>query len=205
MRGLAADTIAGASTIVAYSRAMDWFAQDAELPSIEKRRVIGSLLARFADAPTDLRRRALLLRLADLDRDEDRRPAALRSLRAAGVSPGSCMSADEPATILEQDFSTEDYPLDLIRGGHAGITAYELTVGDDGRGADERFLLSTPADLFDDIVRAKLRATRYAPARRGGRATACTGYASRVRWVLPTIEPDDPPGMFVNDGVVTGS
>lgn len=204
-RGLAADTIASASTIVAYSRAMQWFAQDAELPSTEKRRVIDSLLARFADAPADLRRRALLLRLADLDMDEDRRPAAMRSLRAAGVSPGSCMSADEPATILEQNFSTEDYPVDLVRGGHAGHTTYELTVGADGRSADERFLLSTPADLFDDIVRAKLRATRFTPARRGGRATSCMGFASRVRWVLPTIEADEPPGMFVNDGVVTGS
>lgn len=203
-RRMVAAAIEASPTIVAYSDAMQWFARDADLPPTEKRRVIDLLLARFADAPDDERKLALLVRRAGLDSEDDR-PAALRSLKAARAAPGSCVLADLVPKLDVAQFSDEDFPKDVAVNGMSGFTAFEVDVDKAGRSGNPRILFSSPAELFDDVARIKLDGMGFTGATSRGRAVSCTGYASRIRWRLPENEPEQPIDIFAPVGEVSGT
>jgi hypothetical protein len=176
----------------AYSDMIEWFNNDAALPSKTKRAVLENMIERFAGAPDDLRRRALWLRLAGLQSADDERARALRSLQSAGAGPGTCPMMEETPKLLMESFSSDDYPADLIRYGYAGVVAFEVDVTREGRSAAPRLILSAPGDLFDPVTTSKLAGARFTPGSRAGRPVACQGYASRVLWRVPDDEEDEP-------------
>ncbi len=184
-RRLAAASVERMPLTVAYSDAIAWFAQDTELPFAEKRRVIEQLIARFADRPDDLRRRALLVRLADLDRAEGKTADAVRRMKAAGAAPNQCEAlADPPKLQIDKLVSDKDYPRDLVAVELQGTTAFELDIGPDGRRASHRVLLSSPGDLFDDVAAQVLVRADFETLTSTVKPRACTAYVSRVRWKL---------------------
>lgn len=184
-RRLAAATVERMPLTVAYSDAMTWFARDTELPFAEKRRVIELLLARFADRPDDLRRRALLVRLAELDRAEGKTADAVRRMKSAGAAPNQCEALVEPPKLqIDKLVSHKDYPADLIAVGVEGFTAFELDIAASGRRASHRVILSAPGDLFDDVATRVLVRANFETLTSSTKPRACTGYVSRVRWQL---------------------
>lgn len=189
-RRLAAGSIERMPLTVAYSNAMAWFGQDTELPFAEKRRVIEQLLARFADRPDDLRRRALLVRLADLDRSEGKTAEAVRRMKAAGAPRSQCQTLAEPPRIQVDKLVTyNDYPSDLIAAELAGSTAFEFDIDANGRHASHRVVLSSPAGLFDDVLARLLRRADSETLTSSAKPIACNGYSERIRWRLDnTVE-----------------
>lgn len=200
-RRLAAGAIERMPLTVAYSDAMTWFDQDTELPFAEKRRVIELLLARFADRPDDLRRRALLVRLAELDRLEGKPADAVRRMKAAGASPTQCEALPEPPKVqVDKLVSYKDYPRDLIAAELHGPIAFELDIGPDGRRAAHRMLLSAPGNLFDDVAADVLRRADFQTLISSAKPRACTGYQSRIRWQLEDANEVPDNVEFLPDG-----
>lgn len=200
-RRLVAGSIERTSLIVAYSAALNWFEQDSEAAPAEKRRVIERLLARFVDRPDDLRRRALLVRLAAIETADDKRPAALRALAAAGAERGICTMFDESAKLVDQPITSDDYPADLLRNSLEGFVAFEVDIASTGVTGATRLLFSSPGDLFNEITTRKLKDFRFSPAMRRGRAVACTRYSSKVTWKLPEDSDDEALDFFDADAL----
>lgn len=188
-RRLAAASVERMPLTVAYSDAMTWFAQDTELPFAEKRRVIELLIARFADRPNDLRRRALFVRLAELDRAEGKTADAVRRMKAAGAASNQCEALAEPPKLqIDKLVSEKDYPRDLLAVELQGTTAFELDIGPEGRHASHRVLLSSPGDLFDDVAARVLLRAGFETLTSSVKPKACTAYMSSVRWKLEDDE-----------------
>lgn len=162
---------------------------DSYMPEPDRRRTVETLLARFADSPADLRRRALLVRLAGLQSAAGERSRALENLRAAGALPGACALLDVTPRMGEVPIDTDDYPEDLILHEVTGNIAFEVDTDVFGRAVHPRLIMSNAGGLFDDVTTAKLKLFTFTPGTRRGRAAACIGDPSRVTWKLP--EADD--------------
>lgn len=190
LRKMFEERVARVPLILAYSNALDWLGGDTDLPTVDKRRIVERLLARFKDTPDDLRRRALLVRLSDIERGDGRLLQTRRALIAAGAGPGTCPLLDEQPKEFANAFDYGDYPDDLVKGGFSGLLAFELDLDVRGRASDIRALLSAPSGLFDEVTVRKLSSTTLAAGTSRGRPAACTAAYSQVRWLLPDEDED---------------
>lgn len=144
------------------------------------------LLRRFPAGEADLRRQALLVRLAGLERNDDNVAAAQSWLRVAGAPIDLCSLADEPPQLTKMGITDDDYPTILVEHSVEGTTTVEYDVGANGRVAASRLIVSSPAGLFDDTVTRELTDFESSPAVVGGKPTACSGVVQVVRWRLPS-------------------
>lgn len=182
----------------AYTAMLGWAAEDRDLPSAMQRQAANALLERFPAKSADKRRRALLLRLAYYEKEED--PKQARAIwREAGAPEDSCQAIDVPPKVESHSITDADYPHDPLRFSLEGTTVFEATIGADGRIVSSRLILSTPPLLFDDAIAAKFADFRLSPPRSGDRARACRGFIQPILWKLP--EPPRRPSEDLSPGV----
>ena len=177
----------------AYIEVQDWLAHAPPDSAELSMQLVRAVLSRLPSRRDEPRRRALLLRLATVQRAAGDLSGARASWRAAGLAPGSCLALDEPPVHVEGTITDEHYPPDAIANGIAGATIVDFEVSADGRTANRRLILSAPSAIFDPITDETFAAFAFLPGRSGGQARACTGMTRSVRWQLPDDEELAPP------------
>jgi hypothetical protein len=168
----------------AYTQGLAWLWADKDLPVETKTEMISALLKRFDPKSADLRRRALLVRLGDLQR-EGNPDAARANWKAAGVAGDICFTLDGHPRVEDHNITDDDYPGDALEFAIEGRTVLDATVGADGRILGARLLLSTPAPLFDAVVASKLPSFKTSPPSSGGKPRSCRGFIQDIRWKMP--------------------
>jgi hypothetical protein len=182
----------------AYEIALRFIAVESPLPPALRRSALEALSRRFADRSGDPRRLALLLTLAELQRDDE--PALRKAWRATGLPDDLCRAGAEVATMTEHHIDDDDFPRDLLRFALTGQTVFEVSVTTDGRTKDGRIILSAPSGLFDPTIAGKLTGFEMKPMQRDGRAVDCRGYTQRVLWKFPEGDSNPMPSFAEPDG-----
>jgi hypothetical protein len=154
-----------------------------------------------APLPADVREhQAWLLMLADAQRALGEKQAARTTLASGNFEKDLCAVGDSEPKILEQHFSYEDYPENLIEGEQEGSVAIEFNLTTAGAITTPRVVYSLPSGLFDDVTTKGLSSIRYTPPTRSGKPAACRGIVQVIQWrigdesdfVLPTLTPNTP-------------
>jgi hypothetical protein len=101
------------------------------------------------------------------------------------------LTLDEPPHVQEHGITAEDYPADVVKFGIEGETAFDATIGSDGRIAGSRLILSSPSLLFDPAIGARLPGFKLGLPSSAGKARTCRGYIQTVRWTLPDRDDDE--------------
>lgn len=139
------------------------------------------------DPPATLNRRerqAWLLHRAVAQRILGRKDQARITIASAGFEKDLCVAADSGPKLLEQHFSYQDYPAELIAGEQEGTVIFEFDVGTSGEVNSPRIIVSLPAGLFDQPSRKGISAVRFTTADRNGKPYACRGQAQSLIWKL---------------------
>jgi TonB-like protein len=169
----------------AYAEVRQWFEMDPDLPAGMQMRVLRAMLARFAGAPADLRRRAMLLRLGSLLRSEGREREALAAFEEAGLAADMCLRLAEPPNVVSHPIDDRSYPPDALSHALQGTSVVEFDVDSEGGIAGHRIILSAPALIFDAVVAAELPGFRLTPPKSGGRGRRCRAYVQSIHWRAP--------------------
>ncbi|HEX8654903.1 MAG TPA: energy transducer TonB [Allosphingosinicella sp.] len=185
--------LAGLPVEDAFDTLQLWLAGFRDTPNDLATSLVQAMLARLPASASDPRRRAMLMRLGQLQAEAGDRSAARASYRAAGVPADACLMMDQPASHVSGTIVNDDYPARAVRNSYAGSTTMEYDVGADGAGARMRVILSVPSGVFDPVTEVAFQRFRFAPARHGGRARACAAQTRQVRWRLPADAPGLPP------------
>ena len=170
-------------------------------PSPERSQTVEQLIVDVgAKLPSDLsgrEREAWLLLLAtakgELGRDSERRS----TLATTGLAPDLCVMADSEPKLLDQHFSYNDYPQDLIVGGQEGAVMFDFDLAVTGSVTRHRIVYSLPSGLFDEASAKGPATVRYASPSKHGKAAPCRGVFQPIVWrieeerdfVLPTLAP----------------
>ena len=133
-------------------------------------------------APTD--RQAWQLTVAQALRFRGKDREAQTTLLAAGLPKDICAAADSQPKLLEQHFSYDDYPQELIAGEQEGTVLFEFSLLPSGAVADSRVIYSLPAGLFDQPSAKGLATVRYSPPSRSGKPSSCRGVYQPIVWRL---------------------
>jgi hypothetical protein len=172
---------------------------DEDLPAPASRLV----LALNAQAPKTLgsrERQAWSLTVARAQRSLGLEREARATLAAAGIGNDLCAAADTRPSLLEQHFTYEDYPEELIAGEQEGAVLFGFDALSTGALANPRIIYSLPAGLFDQASAKGIATVRYTPAVRAGKPVSCRGLAQPVIWKLeedndfrvPSLAPQAP-------------
>ncbi|MCW2383180.1 MULTISPECIES: tetratricopeptide repeat protein [unclassified Sphingobium] len=153
------------------------------LSSTMKRELLTSTLAvlRRRVAPTDPRRRAVILRLAGRERERGDMKAAATLYDALKIAPNACLRPDTRPTFVSANIQSEDYPSDLTFSGIAGNTTVEFDLSSAGQLENPRILMADPPFAFDHVAAARVPTIRY--DMQGG--SSCRFQVQDVRWQLP--------------------
>jgi TonB family protein len=156
---------------------------DDRVPSSLSRLVVA--LNSRAPKNLDMRQRqAWLLTVARAQRLLGRKREARDTLASAGLEKDVCAASDSRPQMLEQHFSYEDYPPDLIYGEQEGAVLFDFTINSAGSVTNPRILYSLPSGLFDQASRKGVAGIQYAPAMRDGKAVSCRGTYQPLIWRL---------------------
>lgn len=109
---------------------------------------------------------------------------AQEEVTIAGLPKDICLASDSEPKLLEQHFSYNDYPQDLIAGEQEGAVMFEFGLTPAGAVADPRITYSLPSGLFDQVSRKGFTTVRYTPPTRGGKARACRAVYQPIVWRL---------------------
>lgn len=145
-------------------------------------------------------RQAWLLTLARAQQVLGKEQDARSTLAAGGFEKDWCSASDSDPKLLEQHFSYDDYPDDLIVGEQEGSVAIDFDLTTAGKIAHPRVVYSLPSGLFDQITTNGLAAIRYMPPTLSGKIAACRGVVQAIQWrigdesdfSLPTLTPEMP-------------
>lgn len=112
------------------------------------------------------------------------KPGKLRPV-AVATSPGGWIT-------------TDDYPVEALRDGTQGTTAFRLLIGEDGSIRDCVIVSSSGVPALDEAtcLRVRQRARFYPATDQKGKPTLGS-YSNKVRWVIPPDGPGPQPGMLV--------
>jgi hypothetical protein len=168
-------------------------AGDSRADEATKMRIVSALLQRAGVGPTDIRRRALLMRLGEIQTEIGEFDGAVASYRAAGVSADNCLVVHNGIRSSGGEISADAYPEWAARYGAAGTTAIEYGVDAEGRVAHQRVVYSTPGGLFDAVATEAFRASyRYVPRRPGSRPRSCIGPVVSIHWRMADEDEEVP-------------
>jgi tetratricopeptide (TPR) repeat protein len=131
--------------------------------------------------------------LRSLGRDTEARS----TLIAAGLPKEACAANDSELKRLEQHFSYDDYPPELLAGGQQGAVFFEFGLSPVGAPTDARIIYSLPSGLFDAISSKGLDTLLYAPPTRAGAPASCVGVYQSIRWQLEGSSDSSQSGMWL--------
>jgi hypothetical protein len=164
---------------------------DGEDQTIE-RPLVEALLARAGDRPHDPRRRALLMRLGEIQTEAGDFAGGIASYRAAGAADGTCLIAHNGVAFAGGEISSDSYPDWAARYGAAGRTTIEFGIDAQGRVANQRVIFSAPGGLFDGVATEAFGASaRYLPRREGARPRSCGGNMVTIHWRMADEEEEE--------------
>ena len=133
----------------------------------------GSLPAQFVN-----------LRLASLAAARDAFEEADARLAESGLAPAQCALLDLSPVVERADFSSKDYPAELLRLGYRGAVSVNYDVTTEGKPADPRVTYAFPPFLWNDSVLKMTNRLRYQPIYRQGVATGCSGVSQSFRFTV---------------------
>jgi hypothetical protein len=147
-------------------------------------------------APASTRdRQAWQFMVAEARRSLGQDVQARANLLAAGIPPDVCAANDSQPKLIEQHFSYEDYPSELIAGGQEGAVLLEFGLSPGGTPTNPRILYSLPSGLFDQVSENGLGGLQYKGPTRSGVAVSCRGITQPVRWQLQDSSVFSPPSL----------
>ena len=157
----------------------------------------------------DLRRRApvalagrdlqaFLQKVANAQRAAGFDTEARQTAAATGLPQDFCARTDNPPKLLEQPFTSKDYPTDLVPAEIKGYSLVELSVTPSGNPSGIRTVLSIPSGLFDEVTTKGASAMQFSKPAVNGKARPCRAQTQGVQWRLeeegdfdaPTLLPD---------------
>jgi TonB family protein len=146
---------------------------------------------------TGRQRQAWLITLAGVQRDLGREAEAKKTIAGAGLEKDLCAAADSPVSLLEQHFSYDDYPDELIANEQEGTVFYEFNLTPTGSVTEPRVVYSLPTGLFDNPSAKGLSTVRYTPPIKQGKASSCRAVYQPIIWrlegselMVPQLMPD---------------
>ena len=131
-------------------------------------------------------RQAWLLTVAQAQRTLRKDAEAKRTVASAKLGNDLCVMTDSEPHLLEQHFSSDDYPQDLIAGEQEGAVLYEFDLTTSGAVGNPRVVYSLPSGLFDEPSAKGLAKIRYTSPTKSGRAWQCRGIFQPIVWRLPS-------------------
>lgn len=149
------------------------------------------VLALNAQTPKSLSgrdRQAWLLTVARAQRSLGLVQDAKSTIASAGFEPDLCVASETDTSLLEQHFTYDDYPEELIAGDQEGSVFFEFGISSSGTVANPRIVYSQPAGLFDQPSAKGISSLRYLPVQRDGKPAPCRGIFQPVIWRLEDEE-----------------
>ena len=164
----------------------------------EQASMIAGLLERM---PPDLRghdRQAFLQTMAWAQRAAGNKNQAFKTIASTALAPDACVRTDNPPQMLEQNFTPEDYPTDLIPAELRGYSMVEFDLSPSGKPTKPRTVVSLPSGLFDEVTAKGIATMRYSEPSLNGKPHTCRFETQSVVWRLqgeddmqaPTLLPD---------------
>lgn len=129
-------------------------------------------------------RQAWKLTVALAERQLGNSTAARQTMLTAGLPKDACLATDSAPRLIDQKFSYEDYPEDLIAGEQEGTVLFEYGLSSTGTVVDPRIVYSLPSGLFDEASAKGLGTIRYTAPTRAGRPATCRGLYQPIRWKM---------------------
>jgi len=146
---------------------------------------------RITPALSGLERQSWLLSVAHAQRTLLKDSEAAASLVSAQLAPDLCVRMDQPPKLLDQHFSYDDYPEELIQGNQQGAVLFDFDLTPSGSVGQHRIVYSLPSGLFDQASAKGLATVRYLAPSHGARPSSCRGVYQPIVWRL---EADSKPG-----------
>lgn len=141
-------------------------------------------------------RQAFLLMVAHAKRSAGLLEEAIRDVAATGLPSDICVRSDSPPSLLEQKYTPDDYPPDLVPAELEGYSLVEFDLTKEGAPKHPRTILSFPSSLFDHVTNKGLDAMRFTPPIANGKAGACRAHTQGVTWRLEGGEEFSPPTLM---------
>ena len=175
---------------LAYIHGTMWMLSD---PTIEDEMALPFVRGLLARLPREMdpRRRALTVKLTELQLAAGDVRAARATGRSAGIAETDCRLLPEPPVTVSAQISNDDYPRLATETGMTGLSLLDFSIGSDGKVADARLVLSAPSGLFDRTVERAASTFRYGPGDGGNTLRPCSGRLQRIVWRLPSGDDDD--------------
>lgn len=129
-------------------------------------------------------RQAWELTVAEAQRSLGKDAEARATLRSAGIPKDACAADDTDPKLLEEHFSYDDYPQQLIAGGQEGAVLFDFGLSSAGAPTHPRVVYSLPSGIFDQVSAKGFASVRYTAPTRGGAAATCEGLTQSVKWQI---------------------
>lgn len=164
----------------------------------EQARLITDIRDRAPASLAGRDRQAFLLIIAYSQWSAGLDPDARTTAAQTGLAPDNCIRGDTPPKLLEQSFTSKDYPSDLIPGELQGYALVEVNLTPSGTPASPRIVLSMPSGLFDQATQKGVATMRFSAPTVNGKPRACRAETKGIVWRLedarepemPTLLPD---------------
>lgn len=150
--------------------------------------IVVDLSGKVTSALSGLDRRSWLVTVANAQRTLGLDRAADISLEAAGFGPNSCARLDQEPKLLQQQFSFENYPQELLSGDQEGAVMFEFNLSPAGAVSEHRIVYSLPSGLFDRASEKGLGTVRYSAPIKDGKESSCNSVYQPVVWRLENMK-----------------
>jgi TonB family protein len=151
---------------------------------------VTDLSAKITPALSGIERQSWLLTVAKAQSSLGKSREAKATLDSALLAPDLCVRLDQPPKLVEQQFSYEDYPQELLSGDQEGTVLYDFDLTRSGSVGAHRIVYSVPSGIFDRASDKGLSTVRYSVPRRNGTPTSCRGIYQPIVWrIAPTAKP----------------
>jgi len=169
---------------------------DDELPAPASRLII-DLHHHAPNAFAGRERQAWLSIVAGAQHSLGMEAEARATIASAGFARDLCVNSDSELKLLEQHFSYNDYPDELIAGEQEGTVLFEFDLSSAGAPINPHIVYSLPSGIFDAPSAKGIGTIRYTPPTRAGKIASCRGIFQPLIWRLeqqnefsvPTLQP----------------
>lgn len=170
----------------------DWPAAAAQIVVDMNQRMPASLPLR--------ERQSWAMLVAEAQHDLGKPDQARATLLAAGLPKDTCQESDSDPKLLDQHFSPDDYPQNLMIAGEEGAVLFDFGLSPAGAPTNARILYSLPSGIFDQVSAKGFASVRFTAPTRSGAAISCEALTQPIRWQLegetnlsvPVIAPQSP-------------
>lgn len=151
---------------------------------------VSDLSGKITPALSGIERQSWLLTLAKAQHSLGNGQEMKTTLASTQLASDLCIRMDQAPKLVDQHFSYDDYPQDLLIGDQEGAVMFDFDLTRSGSVGAHRIAYSLPSGIFDEASEKGLSTVRYSVPLHNGKATSCRGIYQPIIWrIAPRAKP----------------